>query len=118
MFRFIDNCRLKDGERTGGDITLDEYSDTETRFVVTIQREMFPDEIGKLKAYQLFRTPSKLCGRANTRLQNSDYLSYGSRFPIILPRRNHLVKLIILNYHQRDGHAMDTNHTLAALSEK
>ena len=85
------------------EITADEYLDSETTLIILMQRRVFADDLQKLKAGQPLSSSSKLCGlqpfidddkviRANTRLQNADYLSYGARFPIVLPRHHHLVK--------------------------
>ena len=40
------------------------------------------------------------------------------RYPIILPRRNWVTKLIVKEYHERGNHATGTNQTLAAFSTR
>ena len=45
-------------------------------------------------------------------------LSEDARFPIILPRKNQVTKLIVKHYHERGKHASGTNQTLAALSSR
>ena len=56
--------------------------------------------------------------RSDGRLKYADFLSFDVRFPIILPRKSWLTKLIVKNYHEKGNHASGTNHTLAALSAR
>ena len=56
--------------------------------------------------------------RSDGRLKYADFLSFDFRFPIILPRKGWLTKLIVKNYHEKGNHASGTNHTLAALSAR
>ena len=129
IIRFANNCRIRAEDRSYGEISSEEFTDAETSLIVMMQHRVFTDEIRALKQQQPLSKASKLCGlqpfldddevlRSNSRLQKADHLSYDTRFPIILPRKNHLTKLIIRSYHKRNGHAMGTNHTLAALSER
>ena len=129
IIRFANNCRVRTEDRIGGEITSEEFTDAEVSLIVMTQHRVFDEEIQALKRRQPLKNSSKLCGlqpfldddeilRSNSRLQKADHLSYDTRFPIILPRKHHLTKLIIRSYHQRNGHAMGTNHTLAALSER
>ena len=41
-----------------------------------------------------------------------------ARFPIILPRKHHVTKSIVKQYHEEGNHASGTNQTLAALSTR
>ena len=56
--------------------------------------------------------------RCDNRLQYAEFLPYDVRYPIILPRRNHITKLIVKHYHEVDNHTAETNQTLAALSAR
>eukprot|EP00795_Rhopilema_esculentum_P012623 gene12623-3329_t len=54
--------------------------------------------------------------RCNGRLRYADFLPYDARYPIILPKKNWITKLIVKFYHEKDHHANGTNQTLAAIS--
>ena len=54
--------------------------------------------------------------RSDGRLKHAEFLAYDVGYPIILPRRNWVTKLVVKEYHERGNHATGTNQTLAALS--
>ena len=56
--------------------------------------------------------------RANTRLQHANFLPYDTKFPIILPRKEWVTKLIVRSYHETNGHVKGINHLLAELSQR
>ena len=58
--------------------------------------------------------------RSNTRLQvrHADDLTYDEKCPIILPKRNHVTRLIIKYYHELEGHQMGLNYTINHVHEK
>ena len=56
--------------------------------------------------------------RSESQLQYADFLPYDVRYPIILPRRNWVTKLIKYGYHEMGHHNAGTNQTLSALSTK
>jgi Integrase zinc binding domain len=56
--------------------------------------------------------------RANSRLAYADYLPYDAKYPVILPRSAWVTKLIVGDYHSRNGHVAGTNLTFAAISER
>lgn len=49
-------------------------------------------------------------------LKYAEFLPHDARFPIILPRKNCVTKLIVKHYHEKGNHAGGTNQTLATLS--
>ena len=51
-------------------------------------------------------------------LTYAEFLPHDARFPIILPRKNCVTKLIVKHYHEKDDHVGGTNHLLAALSTR
>ena len=56
--------------------------------------------------------------RSDGRLRYADYLPFDARYPIILPRKNRVTRLIVKSYHERGSHAVGTNHTLSLLSAR
>ena len=56
--------------------------------------------------------------RSDSRLQYAEFLPYNTRYPIILPRKNLVTKLIINHYHEMGCHNAGTNQTLSGLSTK
>jgi len=56
--------------------------------------------------------------RADERLRYVEFLPYDVRYPIILPRKNWITKLIVKHHHELGEHTAGTNHTLSLLSSK
>ena len=56
--------------------------------------------------------------RCNSRLQYAEFLPYNVRYPIILPRKSSLTKLIVQHYHEQGNHNAGTNQTLSVVSTK
>ena len=50
--------------------------------------------------------------KSNTRLRHADDLPYNVKCPVILPKRNHVTRLIIKYYHEIKGHQMGLNYTI------
>lgn len=56
--------------------------------------------------------------RSDSRLKNAKFLSYDVRYPVILPRKSWVTKLIVKEFHEKGHHATGTNQTLSALSAR
>ena len=56
--------------------------------------------------------------RCDSRLKYAEFLSHDARFPIILPRKHQVTKLIVKYFHEEGNHASGTNQTLAVLSTR
>ena len=56
--------------------------------------------------------------RSNTMLRYSTDLPAEVKFPVILPKKNHVTKLIVKSYHESEGHRMGVNYTINYLREK
>ena len=56
--------------------------------------------------------------RCDGRLKYAEFLPQDARFPIILPRKNCVTKLIVKHCHEKENHAGGTNQLLAALSTR
>ncbi|CAC5424074.1 unnamed protein product [Mytilus coruscus] len=114
VYRFIDNCRLKQEQRRIGSISTVEYADTELEIFKHAQREAFSDEYNALLTYKDLPKTSKLLGlqpridengliRCDGRLEYAKFLSFDARYPIILPRKNWVTKLIVKRYHKLEN---------------
>ena len=56
--------------------------------------------------------------RSNTRLRNADAISKDIKFPIILPKKNHVTNLVVKYHHESEHHEMGVNFTINHLREK
>ena len=56
--------------------------------------------------------------RCDGRLQNADFLSDDVKYPIILPRKNWVTRLIVKHFHKQRNHVGGTNQILADMSTK
>ncbi|CAG2242219.1 unnamed protein product [Mytilus edulis] len=93
------------------------------------QREAFLDEYNALMKSEDLPKTSKLLGlqpridenrliRCDGRLEYAEFLSFDARYPIILPRKNWVTKLIVKRYHELGKHVSGTNQTFSALSSR
>ena len=128
MQRFVNNCRRPLDQRERGELTHAELQCTEETIIKETQRESFREEISALKSNQslpkksslLPFTPIMIEGilRSNTRLRHSDDLPAEVKFPIILPKKNHVTRLIVKYHHERENHQMGVNYTINHIREK
>ena len=56
--------------------------------------------------------------RCNGRLKHAEFLPYDVKFPIVLPRKSDVTRLIVKDYHEHGHHIGGTNQTLAKLSSR
>ncbi|XP_046329965.2 uncharacterized protein LOC124113582 [Haliotis rufescens] len=129
VYRFLNNCVAQNHQRISGELTAEEIETAQFKIIAQVQREEFPAEYSCLEKRKPLPTNSKLLGlqpkldecgvmRSDGRLAYAEHLSPESRFPIILPRRNWITRLIVKSYHEEGQHVTGTNQTLAALSAK
>ncbi|KAL9987286.1 hypothetical protein ACROYT_G001568 [Oculina patagonica] len=126
--RFVSNCRKPENQRVFGELTPAELLTAEREIIREAQSEAFSEEIGALRKNQTLPRKSPLHSstpilinrilRSNTRLRHSDDLSDDVKFPIILPKRNHVTRLIVQYHHESEGHQMGVNYTINHLQEK
>ena len=125
MNRFIDNSRKRNEDRIFGELLSDELRRAEiqlihhtqvTEWKVLCRGKPLPSN-SKLLGLQPKLDDTGLM-QADGRLKHAEFLPYDVRYPVILPRRNWVTKLIVKEYHERGNHAMATNKTLAALSTR
>ncbi|XP_071095446.1 uncharacterized protein [Haliotis cracherodii] len=128
VYRFLSNSRTQKDMRRKEELDLEEIEGAERKLISEDQKEAFPKEYWALYHGSRIPPKSKLIGlqpfldetgvmRLNGRLRFAEVLSWEARFPIILPRKSHVTKLIVKHHHEMCHH-MGTNTTLASLSSK
>ena len=86
-----------------------------TQVIKSAQRKAFPDEYLALQRQRELPKKTKLLGlrpwldeeglmRCDGSLKYAEFLTEDARFPIILPRKNCITKLIVKHYHEKDNH--------------
>jgi len=126
--RFIDNCR-KENKLNQTELSAEEMSDAEYQVIKEMQRKAFKGEYQSLVNHKQLPTSSKLLGlcpkldsegvmRSDGRLTYAEFLPYDVRYPIILPRKNWVTKLIVKYHHELGNHSAGTNQTLSSLSTR
>lgn len=127
--RFISNCAKRKEHRTSGELISDELKQAEIQLLHYTQVTEFREEWKSLSRRKPLPSNSKLLGlqpkldddglmRSDGRLKYAQFLSYDVRYPVILPRKSWVTKLIVKEYHEKGNHATGTNQTLAALSTR
>ncbi|MEW8314042.1 MAG: hypothetical protein AB2658_03330, partial [Candidatus Thiodiazotropha endolucinida] len=127
--RFTHNCHLSKEARVSGELTSGEIHKAEIHLIKQAQRIEFREEWTAVRNGKPLKQNSKLLGlqpkldedgllRSDGRLKYAEFLSYDVRFPVILPRRSWITRLIIKHFHEQGHHASGTNQTLAALSAR
>ena len=130
VMRFINNCHVSESKRLlDRELQLEEINDVETQIIREIQKELFHEEYIALVKKNRLPKHSKLLNlsprldddgviRSDGRLKYAEFLPFDTRYPIILPRRSWVTKLIVKNYHELGNHSTGTNQTLSSLSSK
>ena len=115
ILRFIRNCSRKE-DRLVGELSADEISAAEILWIKEMHSTLSSQKLSELE-HQLgiYEDKSGLF-RCKGRLGNST-LPFDAKFPILLPRNNHVTKLIVLNCHHNVFHDR-TNGTLAEVRSR
>ena len=127
--RFIENCQKPKSDRITGGLSAEELYQAEIKLIKETQRSHFPEEWHSIMRGQKLPSNSKLLGlqpkidndglmRSDSRLKHAKFLSYDVRYPVILPRKSWVTKLIVKEFHEKGHHASGTNQTLSALSAR
>ena len=56
--------------------------------------------------------------RSNIRPRHADDLRYDVKSPVILPKRNHVTRLIVKHFYELEGYQMGLNYTINHVREK
>lgn len=129
IYRSLNNYLPPRGRRTKDELTVEEIQDAEIRIIKAAQKRSFEAEYSVLSSGKSLPMSSKLLAlkprldedgvmRSDGRLENAEYLPYDVKYPIILPRKEWVRKLIVRWYHQQGNHSAGTNQTLAMLSSR
>ena len=116
--RYIDNCGKQKEDRTSGELQADELKRAELQLIQHAQMTEFREEWKALSSRKSFPGNSKLLGlqpkldddglmRSDGRLKHAVFLSYDVRFPIKLPRRSWVTKLIVKDQHEKGKQATE-----------
>ena len=108
---FLDNSNKKKEYRTSGELLSDEMIRAKVQIIHNAQVTEFTYEWKALFRGKPLPSSSKLLGlqpkldydrlmRCDGRLKHAESLAYDVRYPIILPRRNWVTKLIVKEYHE------------------
>ena len=128
--RFTDNCRKPAEQREKGELKPLELQNAEEFIIREVQSKVYSAKIESLTMNKEIQGGSTLAPfnpvlvndilRSNTRLQvrHADDLTYDEKCPIILPKRNHVTRLIVKYYHELEGHQMGLNYTINHVREK
>ncbi|XP_045188261.1 uncharacterized protein LOC123546137 [Mercenaria mercenaria] len=125
VLRFIRNCRTVSRSRNSGSITLQELENAEMLLIRQCQQNSYSEEISNLQSGKS-RLPvvrqlrlyldSDGYIRCGGRIHNAP-LDENTRFPILLPAKHHLIKLIIFDAHEKQLHS-GTSATICHLRQK
>jgi hypothetical protein len=109
-------------------LTANELQGVEEIIIREAQMEVYCQEITALKERKSLPKRSSILNltpiwkdgllRSNTRLRYTEDLSEDIKYPIILPKRYPVTKLIVKYHHESEGHRMGVNFTLNHLRER
>ena len=97
-------------------LTTNDIKDAQIQVMKSAQAESFGEEYSSLTSDKTLPCGSKLLVlkpridedglmRSGGRLENAEYLPHNVKYPIILPRKNWVVMLIMRHYHgKRESH--------------
>ena len=127
--RALHNMSKRGPRQTSKALLPCEIREAEAEVVRSCQCEAFPGEYKALVTGKLIPTKGPLmklnpvldeegCIHSDGRLQFAEYLPYGVRFPMILPRGHCVTKLIVKHYHEQANHTAGNNFVLSQINEK
>ena len=126
--RFLHNISHKKDLRTIGPLSIEEMNAANTLWLRHIQEEHFPEEIIQLRNGREVKRTSPLLQfspfydkhdnliKMGGRIQFSD-LTECEKFPVILPSKSYVVKLLVEDIHRTQLHA-GINQTLISLRDR
>ena len=129
VMRVIYNMKYPKDRVTGKELNPEEITDAEEDVLRLAQCEAFNPEYVALASGKSLPRGSPLAKlnprldsqgiiRCDGRLTFAEHLPYDVRFPIILPRKHWVTKLIVKHYHEKANHSAGTNFILSQLSSR
>ncbi|XP_053392389.1 uncharacterized protein LOC128555058 [Mercenaria mercenaria] len=126
--RFADNFRNTNDRNKNSVLTVKELQEAENLLIHKAQVKQYPEEYSSIVKGQPIPRNSKLIPlnvkideqgmmRCDTRLTHARFLPYDVRYPIILPRKSPVTRLLVKSFHEEGNH-YGTNQTLAAMSSR
>ena len=126
---FVNNWRIHINNRSYGELGCQEIVDAEIEVIKKAQQEAFHKDHKALVKQKALLSNRKVLSlkpvvdedgllRSDGRLRYADYLPFDARFPVILPKKNSVTRLIVKSFHERSNHSAGTNHTLSLLSAR
>ena len=102
-------------------MNVEEISDAENHLIKEMQKKEFKEEYSALITKKELPTHSKLLRkldsegviRADGRLTYAEFLPYNVRYPVILPQKSWITKLIVKYHHELGNHIAGTNQSLS-----
>jgi len=101
----------------------------ELKIIELCQNKYFPNEIYNLRKNEPIKRTSSLLRlnpfldennvlRSKSRIEHAEWLRYDTRYPIILPKRSEVTRLIITYYHDVFGHAVGRNCVINEVNKR
>ena len=129
VIRFVDKCRRRISDRTLEELQSTELKRAKIQLIRHAQCTEFSEEWNALSHRRPISQSSNFIGlqpkldddgimRSDGRLKHAKFLSFDVRYPIILPRKSWITKLIVKHFHEQGHHASGTNQKVAAISAR
>ena len=111
----MNNCRIHINERSYGELGCQEIADAEIEIIKKAQQEEFHEDYKASVIQKALPSNSKLLRlkpvlgedgllQSDGRLRYANYLPFDARFPVILPRKNSVTRLIVKSFHEGSNH--------------
>ena len=116
--RFIASCKVHQKTERNHKETLSsaEIAAVERFWIKHIQQKSYPKGVNEQSLIQLNPTKDDQgLLRINGRLRLADNLPYDTKYPVLLPKHDHLTRLIVFDTHETLGHGTGVEHTLTQL---
>ncbi len=116
VLRFVRNCQVSHEQRLQGQLKPYEIANFPLEYKLLMNGKNVSNQSRIIQLNPKLDEDGLL--RADSRLVNATMLPFDTRYPVILPRKCPVTKLIIMDHHEKGLHITGTNQTLAALSAR
>ena len=122
VYRFINNCHVAAECRKDGEVGTEELTEAEHSIIIEARNTGFPGEYMSLLHGKTLPKDSRIISLnpkidedgllcSDGRLIHANALPYDVKYPIILPRKSWVSKLIVKHHHEMGNHTAGTNQT-------